>query len=442
MRRLLIAFATLALLVVAAYGIWIQRPALKHPQLIDDAITSSLERHQAYQEHARDPQKNGFLSKTFSPFWGRKDQEQKSNSQVGKVFSAWNQDYSTAGKGELVDHVALQESQDPAYLKAREDLAKLVPELLSELNKPYFVAPEDKPTTFATMVPNFIAMRAVSQALAGYARSLTAEGKPAEAAKVLEGGLSFGHNVGGHGMLISDMISVAMLAIIHDAALGCLNPESNLSADQWREFAQRALDSAPSERLLYQSLQAEIWVAHNSLETGAIGDEVGELGSALALPGFMAREMRIYKNVMSECLLAVEAGRRFEIDLDLGVGGMLKGEAGVIAAILVPNFTRAGLQISQIRKKLLSLGAAAGVLAYKKTHGDYPETLERLQEVGVKLPWEGPNPDWLEYEKQDGSARLVTSVAAEHDSSPYYMSYGELPWYQADEAQQKLILKL
>lgn len=123
MKKLGLGLLGLFLLVVGFYFIWIQFPTIQNPSRLKAMERSARDRFEALQLEAQDPQRNGYLTKTFLPFWGRVGMERQKDSPIEKTVEAWKQ-YGTPAKGELVDHSALtSDGKYRAALKAFEEIS-------------------------------------------------------------------------------------------------------------------------------------------------------------------------------------------------------------------------------------------------------------------------------------------------------------------------------
>ena len=418
------------------YGVWVQFPSLQNEALIKECQSLGDERFASLQAVANDPAQNGFLSETFRPYWDFRDKGYVEDNEVRDVMSAWYESYATPGKGEVVDHKALQDSKDTLYLKARSDFEKLIPELTQEIRKPCFVVPMEK-IDINERTPDMLALRGIAQALAGYADSQVAEGELAEAIETLSTILALGNSTSGQGFIVADLIAASILTLAYDASLTDFPPSSELDAEQWKNLSQTFLTSLPPEDQLYQLLQSEVWLFRKDFN----GDT---LGGVTRLPGFLAREQRIFENKMCEILTAVKLDDPDALIIETpGLGSLLTGKSGLIASMLFPSYSRAGAKLTLTRKKLLSRGICAALLSYRKSKGTWPSELANLSEIGLDLPFEA-TPAWLEYKLEGDKALLTTSLSAAENEGHHSRdnSYPESPWARQDKEGSKWVYEL
>lgn len=438
-KSFIIALLAIFLIPILLYGVWLQFPTARNPELVSEAYAVTNERIADLNMQAEDPEKNGFLNPTFVPYWGRKDQEYQESSPTEKAVKAWNDHYSTPGKGEKIDHRSLQDAKDKDYLEALSGMEALAPELRTAINKPVFFPPKFELTADA-MIPNLIAARACAQAMVGLAEAQVAQGKNEQAARDLVSVIHYGGLFNAQGTLIGDMIGVAIQAIGADGFFGLIDINFDFPANTWKSMTQTILKSTPPKDTVLRAMQGEMLFCHNTIEQisenpGAVG-ELGGLPGLATLPGFLEREERIYNNTMTDLILAVKADRRVSFGSDLTeptTTDYITGRTGLIAQILIANYERADKQCRINRNRLTALATATGIAAYRAQEGRLPESLAQLSESGIPVVDEGEVLGAMEYKVTGEDATLKVRVQEAGSDIPLsYANDWEHPWMTGD----------
>ena len=336
-------------------------PSDRHAAEMQAAGNAARARFAEEQSHAEDPQKNGYLAAPFLDFWGIKTVA-KEDSSARAIVEAWNK---------YDDH----KSKSPAYLKAKEDFAGLLPGLAEALSKPYFVVPA-KQLRYKNPVFNLLAMRSIALALSGYAASQSADGNPAEAARCVALIWELGkHQYGLH----ESLFDLALLSIGYETCLQNLGPNSELTAAQWLELKRSIEQATPQEDRLKRALETDVALVQNAFQEGVEpADDNADLWLMRTLPGMWSREQRIYDNQMGEVL----AGHKPQLGFTWG--RWLVGSNGFVADITIPNAKQAGYRIELLRAQLKGLSAYCQVNANRAEHGKLPAQLD----LPAGLTWE------------------------------------------------------
>lgn len=391
MKTRVVIWGSIAVLVFSWF-LWILFPREKNPAKMNSHVRAAKERFTKVQSVANDPSQNGWQSETFLPYWGRKDKEYQEDSPVGKTVRTWVGEYSTTGKGETVNHKALLQAEDAAYLKALRSFEKLVPELQAAMEKPVFVEPQES-ALWSNTVMNYIAARGAAQGMAGYAEYAVAEGRPAVAADVLSAAAQMGQRLGSNGVLITQMIGLAVQAIARDEICRLLPPRADLKAKEWTRLSNRLFEAVMDKDQLFFALENEVMTMENSLRQIHLGVDGAEgilEGSAyLSLPGILSKEERIYRNVMGKMLDALQREENTIIPaaaMNPSMVDCLAGRTGALVALAVPNTIRARSQVELNDRAMISTALYAGLMAYRQKKGTMPDKLEKLSAVGVKVP--------------------------------------------------------
>ncbi len=385
MKKLGLVYLGILLAFCVVYTVWIQFPKIQDPRRLQEVEVSAQEHFVEIQTVAKDPERNGYLSQTFLPYWGRKGVERKENAPIKKILEDWN-GYSTSSTREFVDHSSL--AKNSSYQAALSKFETVAPELEAAMRKPVFAAP-DQELSFNSPVMNFISVRSSAQAMVGYAEARAAQGKILEAASATVAVMEFGKAVETQTTLINEMVGVAVQSIGFDGYVGLLGPESKLSAAQWKALAGRLTDALPVEQELATTMGSEMVGFQKSvamLKTGKFPD----LNSAWwRLPGFLSREARIYSNLM------------LTIDSDLRDGGTvqmpsylanpstsdyLTGKVGNLALVVLPNYVRADAEIRFNRTKIAGAATATAVLAFRAENRRLPKNLDEIRAAGIPIP--------------------------------------------------------
>ncbi len=429
----------LAVLLVA-YAIWVQFPSAQHAEVTELALANARQRNLALLELAKDPELNGYLEPTLLPYWGRQSGERDPKAPIEQVLEAW-QDYSSSFKGEKVDHSKLQQDQDQAYLKALEDFRQLRPQLLQALQKPVFYPP-NSPISFDTEVMNFNGIRNLALLTVGLAEADVAAGDPASAAEATVSILQLGSKMMAHGTLIQDMIGVAIQAIGTDGFLELIPPQTQLEASIWKDLAARLVEAIPPTEQMEYALEGELLFGQSIFDSlDQPFDGLEEINNPIPLPGFTAREERIYKNTMTGMLITYRDTRRIVQDKSLTEPNFfdwVTGRAGYLQQVLVPNTERAATQMEINRARISGLATAVGVLAYRAQEGVLPSDLSKLTEAGI--PHLEPMPENLKFSLEDETAILIVTV--DDPTAPAIINSWkrEIRWYQQQDNELRFIL--
>lgn len=446
-KFVLVALATLVL-CAASTAVWLNYPSVKEPAYIDGIITAVLTQRTALQEIAKDPEQNGYHSKTFLPWWGRDGIDNDPKTPIAQHLTDWALQYSSLANDSKVDHAQLLASRDGEFISKYPRVKGYLPELMEAFNKPAFVAPEES-IGFDTVVLNFVAVRTCAQILSSEAEIQAAKGAPEQSIAPLKAVLNLGHKFASQGPMVESAMGLAVLNIGVESTLVVFKPTSKLTPEQWTELSNHLwktllpLDhhSTVVKREFAYSVVSLESVKDFELEglTALIGD--------LVLPGFLRREARIYKNLMTKVFKRMEAGTKpaiLESEIEVSFVRGFTGESGFLAAIMIPNFEGIGRQIHLTRRRQVLAASAAGLLAYRAKHNKFPEKLEDLSEVGILVP-EGF--DWsqqgLAYKPGAPTSLSVTldpEPATEFDNKCKLLDQTKLGWYSYNAGTMTLDL--
>lgn len=398
------------------YPVWVSFPKEKYSRELREATGRTKERFDAIQAKANSPETNGYLAPTLLTGWIIKPDYEESKALDGPIRQ-WNEKYSSPGTGEDIDHRGL--ANDPDYLQKREAFAKLLPEIKKSLRADVFVVPQEGDYSFYDYVPNYIAVRRIALAMVGYTEALVAQGKTEEALDCVGPIFRLGYNLEQNPTLISAMIGVAIQAIGFQGLVEQIDLQAQASPQAWQRLAQDLARAIPDENLIVQSMASEVWVMENSVAQWRKGRRSADYDDELFdwalynLPGILARDHRIYRNNMGKIFEALERDGDYRtIVNNLQKAGMvdyLFGRTGPMTTLGIPNFTRAGAQCRIIRAKVLGAAATIGAVAYRAKHGELPQNLDQLKDIGVELP----QAENLKYTLKGNHAEILVQVATD-----------------------------
>lgn len=427
----------LAIVVVCSllYGIFIALPRPHDEEVIRQAVVAGEKAFAASQVDATDPAKNGWLNPTFLPYWGRKDKEQKPDAPIRKVMTDWVE-FSAPGAAAPVDHSKLLADKDPKYMAAASEFEKVAPELLKAMQAPRFVAPESR-LSFSTMVMNYIAVRSSSLAVAGLSQRLLAQKKPAQAAEALLAPIIMSAHMRSQAAVISDAVAVAVGAIAIEAFECQISPRTALPAALWKKAAETFTAAIPSKDQLLVATQIEVAAAQNTFKEASEGKStVPELDALRRLPGMLAREQRIYNNIMSDLLQDLQQNRPPAVEglEELEATDYLMGRVGPATVDLVPGLQTFPQRLEENRRQLIGLATVSGVAAYLAEKKALPKDHEQVRAV-AKIPDPATFTDVGLVYKLQGEQATVTIPQMENLTITVKdeLNYGPHPWFKLDE---------
>jgi hypothetical protein len=433
MRKFAYGLLALIFLLIAVYAVWVQFPRIENPQLVETIYKDTDARFEALQVGADDPEKNGFLNPALLPYWGRMEIEQDPNATSRATIEAWN-NYSSPSQGASIDHKLLQSESDQSYLAALENMKKLGSEFYAATDKPLFFPPNFT-LDFNATVPNYIALRSSAHAMVGLAAAHTVEGDHKKATECLVAPLRLGRRLQGQGVLISDMIGIAIQNIATDGMFGLLDINSDLPAEQWKMVAQSLLDEAPPKDLLQHSLEGEMTAVRNTLKLYKQGHKQEEILQVDLLPGYLDREARIYVNVMTDSIAQLkETGSATlpPVHTNPSTSDWISGKTGTLVQLIVPNYSRAADNIQRTRDLVLAAATAYGVAAYRAQEGELPKEISELKKAGIPLTDDAEFLAGVEWDVDSGILKMKTK-SLPGEVPPVVGEYWENTWVKADK---------
>lgn len=386
MKKLALISLGILILVVAAYSVWIQFPRIEDPAEVTAIQNRVLARHQLAQSVADDPDQNGYLDPVFLPYWGREGKEYKDGSEVEKFIENWNAKYSSSSTGSEVDHEMLLATPDEAYIEALSQIESYYPKLSEDFAKPYFEMPSTE-IDFEAEGPNLIAVRAIGQALVGYAEALVAQDKSEQAVKVLIDVSTFGYRVRQDESLISNMIGISIQAISFSGLLSIDPSRVEFTLEKWTEMASDTKQVLFPQDAMARALETDLVSFQNTMKryAGKGGSPFHEGG--FRVPGWEAREQRIYTNTLVEVIKSARVGNFAMPSFLSNPTSMdwMSGRTGLMATLVIPNFARGGDQIEFVRNKIAALNTVYSVMAYRAKTGRFPDSLEQVEDSGIAM---------------------------------------------------------
>ncbi len=386
MRKALIFGGVTLVTLLITVTIWIQFPSEKDSGFMTQTAESGQKYLARGQAESLDPQKNGYLNKQFLSYWGRKGKEGVENSVTQAVITDWN-NYSSSSTGKTIDHEKLLSGKQSEYLKKREELKKLTPELEKAMRSETFVAPETK-FDFETPLLNYIAVRACAQAISGLAESEAAEKQFDLTAQHLGSIFSLTRALQGKGAMINEMIATSIGGIGSSSSLELLGPKVPLSLKARQRLARDILGSVPGQDRLLGLLQGEVacgLALFKQIRTGAGQAYTSNAGIPnLRIPGLVAREERIYRNVHTRLLKELESTGRLTLtraDTNPNPLDYLTGSTGLYTQILLPNIPRLQEQLDLDRRARIAVGTTYAVMAFRAEKQRLPKDLKELSQA-------------------------------------------------------------
>ena len=320
-------------------------------------------------------EKNGWL--VLRPYMLKPEVEKAENAEVAKAFTApidfvW---------GDPNDYLGLRKrDQLGAYLKQKKLFLSCLPLLKKAMSKPYFSYAATEGNRVESLVPNFIACRAISQSFDLLFQEEVYYKNSESALHWAELGLNWGSKLE-PGSLIGLMIRVAQLSISHQ------HLEEQIVSGFFDSAELRRLSLALREarmkpQMFAEAMKRETMMCDSAFDLILSGKEdVGDLAGseeALAIAlrvmprSYWESERKAYwNNQLSQShrwhSLALTGDTKIELS-----------PFNIASELLIPNINRAQLQFCYHHSKYSALILVCELERHKLDHGYYPETLESL----------------------------------------------------------------
>lgn len=407
-------------ILVVLYAIWVMFPSAKYSAQLKEVYDRAQARHDAIQLNAKDAATNGYLHPTFLPYWGRKNIEGKPDSELARQFKKLD-DYSDMrnGKEQGLEGAAL--SADPQTSALFNEFGAVYDKLHQALALPKFTPPDDRPIDASTLVPNFIAFRAMEQYLSAYAEYLSLSGQTDRALAVCQDMLRFSEAVNSDGStLIQLMISVATKAISQSTLAMVLQTGSAGSPAVLQELSKTLGSTHYSESDYMDAMEGEYYMIANSVAQMGKKSMVDfdDSGAKLfQLPGLGNREFRMYQNDYFPILEKLRQGDYAVPDwlVNFSWGQWFTGQHAYLSCIVIPNSTKAHLQLELSRKRQAFLQLYIELLLARQKTGKWPASLKDL--AGFK-PLEPLDLSKVSYQVQGDKMELKLTLTEQEQPNP------------------------
>jgi hypothetical protein len=377
------------------YTTWVVLPVSRHESECVQIVSRVTETRKKLQARASDLRLNGYLAPDFLPFWGSR----KTDPANANVILAGNNPQPDSEIGRLLESIAplcdlaqgtptelgkIAKGEVKGTLRPFVDFEAYYPRIHEVENLPLFVVPDSKPQSHSTPTYNFIAVRKLAQGCAGYADYLVFCEKGDQALGVCEDSLKFGSSVRNcSGNLLEMMMAVALQNIAQSSLSMVLQSKVELSLAELHAVSKTLEASQIPQGLLVQSLESDLCLGLNSLEESrsqAIGK--GSVGIHW-LPGLMAREVRLYKNDYIPLIQqAKNHGAAGIPNLEFAGLSWFLGRRGIFSGLMIPNWARAGEQLTLLRKRQAFLHLYTHLRMEYLSRGVWPASLDELKGRG------------------------------------------------------------
>ncbi|MEW6281720.1 MAG: hypothetical protein AB1758_24135, partial [Candidatus Eremiobacterota bacterium] len=332
---------------------------LKDPTGTREVISQAQARARAVREIP--PYRNGFypLRRVFM------------NRDVDDAARApWN-GLAAATTGKRVDDE--EALRHPEMREARRKFLSVLPGLKEALSRPDFAEPHD--LNYRSRLPNFVLMRATAQSLANLGLLYEMEGHPDQALDCYLTGLKWGDRMTGQGMLIQEMICVALEAIALER-IHSLQTRWPLD----RPGCRAIIDAVESSRMrpenLARTLENEMAAAWLFLQKPARERAAVEPTFGLLLPAAMERYERIaLTNAYMTMLPAVRSLKSPSLNETELISAYPASRA---VRYFLPNADKAVQQYAYLLTRLEAARTIAAIQLYRMDHGRYPAGLQEL----------------------------------------------------------------
>jgi hypothetical protein len=408
MNRLALGCIGLMVAPVLLYGSWVSYPPSRYESMSVQILGEAAARHTQEQQAAARPASNAYLDPDFLPLWGRKGVEQHDPSPAGSQLQVLNP-LSDLAQGKNVNLEG--RFREPAIRKKFQQFALFYPKLHKVCNQPDMLVPLTEAQNMLTVSPEWISLRGIAMKLGAYAEYLKLDGKEDEALGVAVDSLRLARLVSHQQLtwlramvgLASQSIAQEILAMILDNS----RPRASL------EPLLRSLEETQTPVSAFADcLEAEYCQQINSipkLKQQTAGQS--SFSPLTLLPGLEWSELRMFKNDYMETLQQVRQGQPINSSWasSLDATSWLLGRHSFLAAIAIPNYSRAGQNFQLVRTRQAFLHAFVGLLRARQLTGRFPTDLAQLQASGYK-PLDGLELKRLVYTLKDGRVRLELNL--------------------------------
>lgn len=418
-RGLLFLIALSLVMLLGAAVVWVNSPALEHPQLANQVLLDTTKRFQERQKQAQSAQLNGFLAPQFRPFWEGRGRN-KPGTPFENAVRGW-QEYTSSAYAEPIDHQALLNRKDPTYLDRRAAFAEYLSALKEALSKPYFI----DPAAGVGDVPNLLSMRSIALGATALAESFWADGRHREAVTSTVVALDAGRHLL-EDSTMSQMVGISCHLALVETLYRSWDSEPLHSWQQWHELADQLQSACLTKELIVASHEQDLFNGFITIQgiiknPSSLGT-LSSFGSAMTsptkfahilnAPGMLEREKRIFLNQSTRILTALQQPLEAMLKTQttsFSWSGWFLGQSSMLVAG-PENLARAFAVVLDYRAQMAGLATVAGLKAYRGKLGAYPEHLSQLSELGLH-PIEGFEWGSMEYTRGESIAVKLPSEA-------------------------------
>ena len=406
--------------------IWTRWPTVREPEEVKCRLAEARRRWTDTQGQALDQNLNGYLSEEFQTFWDRDLRDRDNPSEVERTITRWAKLSEIASDAELVLGEATSEISN-----ALVRFEALAPALAERMTKPLFVVPASE-LTLATPVFSIIAQKTCMQAMLGLSRVLMARRRPSESVEALLSLIGFANAQLDRGSVISELLAGNALCRAIEGVCQVLTPSTLLPAQDWRRLSLSLSQAVPPDDWLERCLEIEMAAGCGSFALARDGRYLLDPNVRLHLiPGMVAREERIYLNIMTGLLAKLRLGHTLPDDILPKRVAWVLGHTGWTGPLgfLPGERLRQGFWMQ--RHSLIGMATATAVKAFQAEFGKLPVSLDQVSDAGIVLPPLGPGR--LSYQVSERMARVTLPypVATSWDSEPPVINLGSWGTHKA-----------
>lgn len=307
----------------------------------------------------------------------------------------------------------------------------LAPALVERMTKPIFVVPASD-LTLTTPTLSILAQKHCMQAMLGLSRALVAQGRLAEGVDALLPLIGFARAQVDRGNLISEMIACGALRRAIEGVCQVVTPGTLLPAEDWRRLSLWLCEAAPPEDWMERCLEMEMAAGCGSFALARDGSYLLDSKFRLhRIPGMIAREERIYLNIMTRLLARLRLGHAAVDELLPRSAAWVSGRVGWSGPLSFLPGERLRQSFWLHQRCLIGMATATSVVAFQAELGRLPVSLDEVRSAGVALPPLGSAQ--LSYQVSERGARLTLPypLATAWDSELSVIKLGTWGTYNA-----------
>lgn len=417
MKKLLVAGASTLGLIALVYGLWLGTPVLTSASEVETTRAAAQRRWEQARSVARDPSQNSYLAPSLRSFWGRPGEDADPQAKGAQALAAWLR----YAHPDMPPPAYRKLEKDEKFQKALAGIATLEPELLEALRRPFFLYPEAGQWRHGVPAADLAASREVAAAVVALARVRLAQGKARDAVDLLGGVVRFGRSLSGYESLRQETVSMQIQQLAGQGYLELFGSGSRLEADEWKELATSFTASIPLRNQLAVSLESELTRGLNTLDALDQGEKIAPFAAwTFSLPGYPAREKKVYANAMMELLEPARQGKGLILPEHLAhpsIVDYLAGRAGQSTDVMLPAGGTLKAAFDHNRREMICLALVSATRAFAAQTGRLPENLDQIRAVGIAVPQPADlGPDGATWSRQSESVR-IEAADTPHSSS-------------------------